>query len=443
MSPFKLFVSYSHKDELFLSELEKHLSTLKREKLLATWHDRKINPGQNWEGEIDGAISDADIIVFLVSPDFIASEYCIDKEVTTALGKHDRGESIVIPIVVRPVDWLSTPMGKIQALPKDANPISTWSDKDKAWLEVAKGIRQSISDLQHRRAKKLSQPLFSSINDALLTEVTRIEERYAHEGPIGGISTGLLDLDYVIDGIHQSDLIYVAAAPVMDRMSLLVSIINQALVEKSLSGIVFTLRQSKEQIARRLCAAIGRISVQAIQRGELADDDWGRLTYALGALNDKNIGLVDESYIDINTLLSQIDQFKNKYGKCDLVVIDQFEHVTGGAKSDLLTILGRYARKNKTPIILAGGLETDPATRPNKRPVLKDIGTWVALNEDLDIVIFVYQDEQYNPDTADKGMAELIVEKNSRGSVGTIATVYLRDEQQLVSYAGQHNKPPK
>lgn len=439
MSPLRVFVSYSHQDELHLVELEKHLTTLKRENLISTWHDRKIVPGQEWEKAIDGALQDSDVYVFLISPDFVASEYCIEKEVSVALEKHNSGQAIAIPIVVRSVDWLTTPLGKIQALPKNASPISVWGDKDQAWFEVVRGIRLAISDLARHRDEE-PKILLTHISQALTSEIERLEIRYQLNKHIGGMPTGLHDLDYLIDGVHQGDLICVAAAPVMDRMALLISIMNGVLVENSHSGLVVTLRQSRDQVTRRMCAALGKISVQSLQRGELEDEDWSSLTHTLGVLNDANIGFVEQSSIDIDSLISQIDKFRGLNGSCDLVVIDQFEHVTGGSKSNLLAALGRYARANKVAIIVATGLEYDPSSRPNKRPVIRDIGEWAALSEDLDMVIFVYQDEQYNPDSPDREIAELIVAKNSRGSLGTITTVRLRKGQALVSAARQLRK---
>jgi replicative DNA helicase len=433
MSPLRIFVSYSHQDESYLSELEKHLTTLKRENLIDTWHDRKIISGRDWEKEIDGALQDSDIIVFLISPDFVASEYCIEKEVAAALQKHNCGEAIVIPIIVRPTDWLSTPLGKIQALPKDAKPISVWPNKDVAWLEVVKGIRFAISDLSQKKIASSSKIDITSMPVALTSLIEKLEVRYERSENIGGLSSGLYKLDHLIDGIHPGDLICVAASPVMDRMALLISITNEVFAKKSHLGLFVTLRQSKEQITRRMCAAVGNISVHAMQRGMLADDDWGNLTHALGRLNDANIGIIEESSIDINILISQIDKIIKLNGHCDLVLIDQFEHVTGATKPILLSILGRYARKNRVPIIVATGLEFDTTSRPNKRPVLKDVGEWAVLNEDLDVVVFVYQDGQYNPDSPDKGVAELIVAKNSRGPLGTVNVVYLGESQTFVN----------
>lgn len=438
MLPLKIFVSYSHQDEIYLNELEKHLTALKREKLIFTWHDRKIVPGHEWEKKIENALQDSDIFLFLISPDFVASEYCVEKEVAAAIKMHNDGAAVVIPIVVRPADWLSTPLGRIQALPKDAAPISASKNSDQAWLDVVSGIRRVVSELGERLAKASIGSNYSDINAVLMSVVEGIEERYGFMDVPGkhrfGVSTGLVDLDQVIDGLHPGDLVCVAASPVMDRMALLVSLMNSAFVENSMPGLVFTLRQTKEQVARRLCAAIGRISVHTIQRGELEDEDWSSMTRALAVLNDAKIGFVEQASISVDALISQIDRFKELNADCKLVVIDQFEQVTGDSKANLLARIGRYARANKLVIVLATGLEFDPALRPNKRPVLKDIGEWASLNEDLDVVVFVYQDEQYNPDTQDKGLAELIVAKNPRGPLATISVVHLRKGQAFVNH---------
>ena len=436
--PLRLFISYSHQDELFLNELEKHLVNLQRENLLETWHDRKIIPGSAWEDEIGEALNEAEIFVFLISPDFVASEYCFTKELTIALEKQGRGEAVIIPIIVRPSDWGSTPIGKIQSLPKNADPISIRKDRDQAWLEVVQGIRRVISDLLERQTNLSPKVRFSGIGEVLTSVVERLEIRYnltdTPEKNIGGISTGLLDLDAVIDGIHPGDLICVAAAPVMDRMALLAAIMNNVFVDRPNSGLVFTLRQTQEQVVQRMCAALGRISVRALQRGELEDEDWSSLTHALALLNDTKINFVEQPSIDIDSLISKIDKYIELNGFCSLVVIDQFEHVVGDSRSNLLAKLGRYARAHDVAIIVSTGLETDPSSRPNKRPVLKDIGEWAPLNEDLDVVIFVYQEAQYDPDSPNNELAELIVAKNSRGSLGTVSAVRLRKGQAFVDY---------
>lgn len=434
MAPVQVFLSYSHQDEPFLIELEKHLSTLKREGLVSTWQDRKIVPGQDWEKKIDGALQQTEIFVFLVSPDFIASDYCIGKEVTFALERHKDGDAMVVPVAVRPADWLTTPLGRIQGLPKDAIPISLSQDRDQAWMEVIKGLRTAISDYICRKEAKKKEVSFTGMSSALTAAIERLETRYGSEQRIGGIPTGLRDLDNLIDGIHGGDLLYIAAAPVMDRTALLISIMNCMFVDHAVAGVMFTLRQTAEQVSSRMCAALGGISPHAMQRGELEDEDWSSLTHALGLLNDTKISFVECASIDIQSLISKVDEYFEAAGGCQLVIIDQFEHVTGASKSNILATLGRYARAKKIAFLVASGLEGDPSVRPNKRPAIKDIGDWATLNEDLDIVIFVYQDEQYNPDSPDRNQVELIVAKNSRDPLGTVAPIRLTKGRALVSH---------
>ncbi len=139
-----VFYSYSHKDERLRDDLADALALLKRQSILTEWHDRKIAAGDEWEQSIDEHIERADIILLLVSPVFIASDYCWGKEVERAMERHKAGEARVIPIVLRPVDWNGAMFGKLQALPKNAKPITLWSNRDLAWLDVARGIRAAV-----------------------------------------------------------------------------------------------------------------------------------------------------------------------------------------------------------------------------------------------------------------------------------------------------------
>ncbi len=144
MSQSKIFISYSHKDEQYREEFEKHLVMLKRNGHVQTWNDRKILPGQNWVKEISKELESADIIILLVSSDFLASDYCFDIEVQQAMRQHELGQSTVVPIILRPCDWHDAPFGIIQGLPKDAKPIKEYSDIDGAFLEVVKGLKKII-----------------------------------------------------------------------------------------------------------------------------------------------------------------------------------------------------------------------------------------------------------------------------------------------------------
>jgi predicted RecA/RadA family phage recombinase len=145
--PIEVFFSYSHKDEELRDELEKHLSILRRQGVITGWHDRRIGAGKEWEGEIDEHLNTADVILLLISADFLASDYCYDKEMRRALERHDAGEARVIPVILRPVDWEGASFGKLQALPKDAKPVTDWPNRDKAFLDIARGIRTAVEEL--------------------------------------------------------------------------------------------------------------------------------------------------------------------------------------------------------------------------------------------------------------------------------------------------------
>ena len=140
----KLFVSYSHKDERHRELLEIHLSSLRREGVVAVWHDLKITPGEEWRPAIEKNLDTADCVLLLVTPDFLASDYCYSVEMQHALEKHREGRILVIPVIVRPVDWERTPLGELQALPKGAKPVVEWAVRDRAWLSVAEGLRRAL-----------------------------------------------------------------------------------------------------------------------------------------------------------------------------------------------------------------------------------------------------------------------------------------------------------
>ncbi len=158
MAPLNLFISYSHKDESLRVALGDHIAALQREGVIAAWHDRQLTAGQDWAGEINSELESADIILCLVSAGFLASPYCQDKELKRALERHDAGEALVIPVIVKPSDWQTSPLGRLQALPTGGKPVMKWSNKDEAFLSIAKGIRQAASQLADRPSRPSSTP---------------------------------------------------------------------------------------------------------------------------------------------------------------------------------------------------------------------------------------------------------------------------------------------
>lgn len=145
--PLRVFWSYSHKDEPLRDELHEHLAGLRRAGIIADWHDRKIEAGKVWKDEIDRHLGDADVVLLLISASFMASDYCWGDEMAKALARHARDEARVIPVILRPCDWQDTPIAKLQAVPKDARPITQWSDRDVAFLDVTSAIRRAVKEL--------------------------------------------------------------------------------------------------------------------------------------------------------------------------------------------------------------------------------------------------------------------------------------------------------
>src|SRR5437016_4520884 len=145
-SPLSVFISYAHEDESWRQQLEAHLSLLRREGLVADWHDRQIIPGTDWAQEIDEHLETAAIILLLVSSDFLASDYCYEIEMRRALQRHQHKEARVIPIILRPCDWQSAPFARLQALPRGGKPVVKWDNQDEAFQDIALGLRRVIAE---------------------------------------------------------------------------------------------------------------------------------------------------------------------------------------------------------------------------------------------------------------------------------------------------------
>ncbi len=143
----EIFYSYSHRDERLRDQLETHLALLKREGLITNWHDRRITASTEWDAEISSHLDDADIILLLVSANFLASDYIHGVELKRAMERHESREARVVPIILRPCDWQTAPFGKLQALPRDARPVTKWSNRDEVFTEIARGIRAVVEEV--------------------------------------------------------------------------------------------------------------------------------------------------------------------------------------------------------------------------------------------------------------------------------------------------------
>ena len=150
--PLELFYSYAHADEALRKKLETFLVMLRREGVIREWHDRKIGAGTEWSGQIDAHLDSADVILLLVSQNFLASDYCYDVELRHAMERHEAGEARVIPIILRPSDWKGAPFAELQAVPRDGRPVMKWPNRDEAFLDVTRGIREAVQSLHEARA---------------------------------------------------------------------------------------------------------------------------------------------------------------------------------------------------------------------------------------------------------------------------------------------------
>jgi hypothetical protein len=175
----KLFISYSHRDEELRQQLDKHLASLKRQKVIEAWHDRKIEAGMDWAKQIDNNLNKADIILLLISPDFIFSNYCSEIEMEQAIKRHEAGEAIVVPIILEPCDWTWFPFSKYQAFPNNAKPISTWTNVNEAFLDVIQGIRIVAERLFEQRQQE-----FKDKEIAHNQYLKKVEEILSFDGEI-------------------------------------------------------------------------------------------------------------------------------------------------------------------------------------------------------------------------------------------------------------------
>lgn len=182
----KVFCSYSHNDESLKDELAKHLTMLERQGVISTWHDRKIPPGREWDQQINENLNTADIILLLVSSDFIYSKYCWDVEVTKAIERHEAGEACVIPIILRNVSWQSAPFAKLQALPKNAQPVMSWNNQDDAFTNVAEGIKFAAEQLIKERQQK------RATREAAIAEYRQQVEEFASNSEISVVESEIL-----------------------------------------------------------------------------------------------------------------------------------------------------------------------------------------------------------------------------------------------------------
>lgn len=289
---------------------------------------------------------------------------------------------------------------------------------------------------------------FVPIQPILGQVVDRIQELYDRDSPSGitGVPTGLTDLDEKTSGLQPSDMIVLAARPGMGKTSLALNIAEHVAVEAGLPVAVFSMEMPGAQLATRFLSSVGRIDQHKIRTGKLTDEEWQRLTYALGKLHEAPIFIDETPGLNPTDLRARCRRLHRQCGRLGLIVIDYLQLMTSLKESDNrsaeLSEISRsvksLAKELHVPIIALSQLNRSLEQRPNKRPVASDLRESGAIEQDADIIMFIYRDEIYNPDSPDKGMAELIISKHRNGSTGTIRMTFLGEFTRFENYTGTY-----
>ncbi|MDK2798786.1 MAG: replicative helicase [Clostridiales bacterium] len=279
--------------------------------------------------------------------------------------------------------------------------------------------------------KKNSQS-FTPIKDVLIESFDQLEELYKNKGKIVGIPTGFIDLDHKTSGLHPSDLILIAARPAMGKTSFALNIAQYAALHANVPVAIFSLEMSKEQLVNRMLWSEALIESQKIRTGELEDEDWPKLARVIGPLSDAPIYIDDTPGISVVEMRAKCRRLKLEKN-LGLIVIDYLQLMQGRGRSEnrqqeiseISRSLKILAKEINVPVITLSQLSRAPEARSDHRPILSDLRESGAIEQDADIVMFLYRDDYYNPDTDKKNIAECIIAKHRNGSTGTVELVWL------------------
>ena len=273
--------------------------------------------------------------------------------------------------------------------------------------------------------------------------LSKIEKASKTKEKITGVPTGFSDLDNMTSGFQPSDLVLIAARPSMGKTALVLNIIRHVAMKKKRPSMIFSLEMSKEQLVNRLLAMESNINSQKLRTGELGDADWEQLVQAVLEVSKSPLVIDDTPGITVTELRSKCRKIKLEKG-LDLIVIDYLQLMSGSSRrsenrqqevSEISRNLKAIAREMECPVIALSQLSRAPDQRPDHRPQLSDLRESGAIEQDADIVMFIYRDERYNPDTDHPGEAELIVAKQRNGPTGTVNLVWKQDTTKFVSMA--------
>ena len=273
---------------------------------------------------------------------------------------------------------------------------------------------------------------FVPIKEIVLNALEKIEQASKTQGNVTGIPTGFMDLDYKMSGLQNSDFILVAARPSMGKTALVLNIAQYVAFHENLATAIFSLEMSKEQLVNRLFSLESRVDAQILRSGNLNDSDWEKLIEGADVIGKSHLIIDDTPGISISELRSKCRKYKLEHD-LKLVIIDYLQLMTGSGRtdsrqqeiSDISRSLKGLARELNVPVIALSQLSRAVEQRPDHRPMLSDLRESGAIEQDADVVMFIYRDDYYNKDTDMKNIAEIIIAKQRNGPIGTVNLVWL------------------
>ena len=281
----------------------------------------------------------------------------------------------------------------------------------------------------------------------LLTQVVeRIDELYSREnqGEITGVPTGFIDLDRMTSGLQPGDLVIVAGRPSMGKTAFSVNIGENVAIEAGLPVAVFSMEMGGAQLAMRMLGSVGQLDQHRLRTGRLNDEDWPRLTHAIQKMNDAQLYIDETPALNPIEMRARARRLARQCGKLGLIIVDYLQLMQGSQPGDnraaeiseISRSLKGLAKELHCPVIALSQLNRSLEQRPNKRPVMSDLRESGAIEQDADVIIFLYRDEVYNPDSPDKGTAEIIIGKQRNGPIGAIRLTWIGSYTKFGNYSG-------
>lgn len=302
--------------------------------------------------------------------------------------------------------------------------------------------KESLEDILEDTEKKVFQIVqnrnvsdYVPIDRIVMNVMDRIENVYKAKGTVTGLSTGFYDLDYKTAGMQPSDLILVAARPSMGKTAFVLNMAQHMAFKNNKTVAIFSLEMSKEQLVNRLFSLESHVDSQRIRTGNLTDADWKALIETAGDIGQSHLIIDDTPSISISELRSKCRKYKLEHG-LDIIMIDYLQLMSGSGKSaesrqqeisEISRSLKALARELNVPVIALSQLSRAVESRPDKRPMLSDLRESGAIEQDADVVMFIYREDYYIKDTDRKGIAEIILAKQRNGPIGTVELLWLPD----------------